>query len=358
MKTVVHEAEPSPWVRHALSKLAPENLQRLAPWALPAWAASAAPQALQRFASLRVETSAKSALGFTALELAGRLYSRGRRDRMFRSQFALRAAGAMWAASTREAADAQHLLAPSLAARRLFAKHAHAETTLLLDLPLFRTMHDDLDRAAKKHPECEFLRRYRAPSWAIVEQECEIAMADRVIVRGRFAREEVINLGVSPSQVSVLEPPCTPVVPRRVRTPGELHVLLPGLAAARHGTSELLATLQGRPWLRVHLRQGEGAEPKELLSHPQVVVANQHTLGQVDAVIAPSLCEAYFPELQVAARSGIATIATERAAGATPHDELTLELPMDVERGLACALDALFGEPRPTQNVDSAATQH
>lgn len=355
MKTVAHEAEPSLWLRHALQTLAPENLLRLAPWALPPWAASYAPRQLQRFVDQRITSSAIPGYGFTALELAGRLYSRGKRDRIFLSQFALRQLGSVWASRTREIAQAGHIVAPSLAARRLFTTGSNIQTTLLLDLPIFRTMHNDLDLAAKLHPDCAYLRRYRAPSWAIVEQESEIAIADRIIVRGRFAKDEVVNLGVSPSRVTVVETPCTPIRPRRIRTPGELHILFPGLAAARHGSAELLATIAARPWLHVFLRPGEGSEPAGLLSHPRVHTANAETLANVDAVVAPSLCEAYFEEVQVAVASRIPTIATERGAGAASHDALTIELPSDVERGLACALDALYGtESRPPPTGPSA----
>lgn len=359
MKTIAHEAEPSEWIRHAVRTLAPANLQRLAPWALPPWTASCAPRQLQRFVDQRVTKTATPSYGFTAFELAGRLYSRGKRDRMFQSQFALRQLGSLWAARTKELADAGHIMAPSLAARRLFTKRPNVETTLLLDLPIFRTMHEDLELAAKRHPECSYLRRYRAPSWAIVEQESEIAIADHIIVRGRFAKEEVIRLGVSPSRVTVIETPCTSIRSRRVRTPGELRILLPGLAAARHGSAELLSVLVSRPWLRVFLRPGEGSEPAGLLSHPQVHTATAETLANVDAVVAPSLCEAYFEEVQVAVASGIPTISTERGAGAAPHDALTIELPSkpsNVERGLACALDALHGtESRPTAPTGPSA---
>ena len=343
MKTIALLPEPSAWLERAIEKYTDSDVSILAPWALPNWAARIAPSPLKRFTVSRTASFGRGAMGFPALELAARAYSRGRRDRIFQSQFALRQASSVWASRTKGLNQAHRIIAPCLSARRLFANNGDAENVLLVDLPLFRTMHEDLDRAARANPSCEFLRRYRAPSWAIVEQESEIAMADRIVVRGRFAQQELIKLGVAPERITVVETSYAPIQPCRIRVPGELRVLLPGLAAARHGTAQLLGALQSRPWLRVALRPGEGSEPASLLRHPQVSIANAKTLAGVDAVIAPSLCEAYFPEVRVAAASGIPVIATMRGAGAVAHEELTIELPSDVERGLACALDALHG---------------
>lgn len=355
MKSVALLAEPSTWLEAALQSCTESGTHVLAPWLLPSWVSQVAPSPLKRFTSVRAFGEGRGAVGFTALELAARVYSRGRRHKIFQSQFALRQASSIWASHTRELTQAKRILAPSLSARRLFAARSEAEAILLLDLPLFRTMHEDLDRAAAAHPDCKFLQRYRAPSWAILEQECEIAMADRLVVRGRFAQQELIKLGVSPERITVLEISYAPVVPERTRIPGELRVLLPGLAAARHGTAQLLALLETRPWLRIALRPGEGAEPASLMRHAQVSVAKNDTLAGVHAVVAPSLCEAYFAEVQIAAASGIPVIATMRGAGAVPHDELTIELPDDVERGLACALDALH-QAEPSEHEQKLCT--
>ena len=358
MKTVVLLSEPTPWLRAAIQKYSDTALDLLAPWALPPWAKRLSPSPLKRFIAQRTANEARGAMGFTALEVFARLYSRGQRDKIFQSQFGLRQAASIWAARTSEVQGATCILAPSLSARRPFAANSSAEAVLLLDLPLFRTMHEDLDRAAAAHPDCAFLRRYRAPGWAIVEQECEIAMANRIVVRGRFAQQELIKLGVPPERITMAEVPHTRVRPRRTRVPGELHVLLPGLAAARHGTEQVLAALNARPWLRIALRPGEGAEPASLIKHPQVRLAHAASLCEVDALLAPSLCEAYFPEVRIAAASGIPVIATMRAAGAVPHEDLTIELPSNVQRCLACALDALHGaEPSKHVRADLVSAQ-
>ncbi len=355
MRAVALCVEPSPWLDRAIQNYSHSDLHTLVPWRVPGWAPRFAPPSLKRFVSLRA-AQGRGALGYPALELATRLYSRGRRDKMFQCQFALRQASSIWASRTPELRLAHHVLAPSLSARRLFAARSKAEAILLLDLPLFRTMHEDLDRAAAAHPDCKFLRRYRAPSWAIVEQECEIAMADHIVVRGRFARQELIKLGVSPDRITIVETAYQPITPNRLRAHGLLRVMLPGLAAARHGTAQLLASLETRPWLRIALRPGEGAEPESLMGHPQVSRANATTLSEVDAVVAPSLCEAYFPEVRIAAASGIPVVATMRGAGAVSHEELTIELPSAIERGLACALDALH-DSDPSDHGQSVSGQ-
>lgn len=350
MSALLHLAEPSAWAEIATAHEPAAGLVRLAPWALPAWAKQYAPGPLRRFASIRSGSHGIPAPGFAGLELAARIYSRGERDRLFDSQFVLRQTSSLWAARRPEVANAERLYAPSLSARRLFTSNQRAEKILLLDLPLLRAMHEDLDSAAAKHPSCAFLRRYRAPGWAIVEQECEIAMADTIIVRGRYARQILVGLGVPDRRIIVQPMPVAAVPACTERVPGQLRVLLAGLAAARHGTQEVLAVLATRPWLRVYVRAGEGAEPRELLEHPQVLRAGVDCLAQVDAVLAPSLAEAYHHDVHVAAASGIPVIATLRGAGSVPHDWLTIELPSSVQRGLACALDALYGS-------DSARTR-
>ncbi len=291
---------------------------------------------------MRTGSQGVGAPGYVALELAARAFARGQRDRMFQTQFALRQSSSVWAGRRREVREAGRIYAPSLSARRLFVRNDDAEKILLLDLPVFRVMHEDLDKAASTHPTCGFLNRYRAPAWALVEQEVEIAMADRIIVRGRFAKRELAQLGASEDTISIAPLPVPPIESCIKPESGKLRILLAGLAAARHGTVELLSVLKDRPWLRVALRSGEGAEPQALLQHPQVCLASEMTLSQVDAVISPSLCETYLPQVHIAAASGIPVIATLRGAGSVPQNLLAAEISGDVERGLARALDALY----------------
>lgn len=343
MSSVLLMPEPSSWARTSVDRESPEELSILAPWALPAHASRLSPPSLRRFTSLRAGDHRWPAPVFTALEVAARIYSQGHRTRLFQTRFALRRAASLWAQGREEIQSASRVYAASLSARRLFARNEDAEKILLLDLPLLRIMHDDLDRAAHEHADCGFLRHYRAPDWAIIEQETEIAMADRIIVRGRFAREALGRYGVERESVHISPMAFEHVEGRRRRKDGELRVLLAGLAAARHGAAEVLSILEGRPWLRVVVRDGEGAEPPALLEHPQVIRSADASCSDVDAVIAPCLCEAYLPEVHSAAAAGVPVIATTRGAGAVPRDDLTIELPESVERGLACALDALFG---------------
>jgi hypothetical protein len=77
----------------------------------------------------------------------------------------------------------------------------------VLDVPLLRALHRDLDRAAAVWPERSFLRRFRAPSWAIARQEAERVLADLVLVRGAYAHALCLADGIT--RVAML--PAAPV---------------------------------------------------------------------------------------------------------------------------------------------------
>jgi hypothetical protein len=214
-------------------------------------------------------------------------------------------------------------------------------------MPGLRCLHDDLDLAAAQHRHCAYLNRYRAPDWTIVDQEVEWQLADEIHVRGRFARQLLLNQGVPAEKIVLLESPVqSPLLRESSKTRAKLHVLLAGLASARHGTNEILRALEFRPWLEVYARAGEGTEPADFMEHPQVHHSDPNTLAQVDALLVPSFCETYLPELRLAAASGIPIIASLRGAAAIPHQELFAELPPMIEPGLGSALDALHRATR------------
>ncbi len=193
--------------------------------------------------------------------------------------------------------------APSLAAREPFAR-CKGKRTLVLDLPLLRELHADLDRAAVRHPESAFLHRFRAPAEVVARQEAELVLADEVVVFGHYVSELLSRRGIR-----CLEFP-HPTQPPIVTCHGD--VLLAGLATARNGACEALALLERCPDLRLRVRGGEGAEAS-LLAHPRAIQSS--SLEGVRMVLAPAWVESYPVEVRQAAALGIPVVATRRAAG-------------------------------------------
>jgi hypothetical protein len=347
--------EPVPWLdsavrlAHAIAR--DEPVEVFAPWALPDRAAWRALARRLPFARRRVPAGLDGArcqarTGWPLAELALAAWIGGRTDRRLAALFWRRAAVDRLAArSLAGRRDLRCLIAPSGAAQRSFALAAElgAGRVLLEDLPGLRQLHQDLDAAAAAHPDCRFLRRYRAPQPVIARQEAEWALADELLVRGRFARAVRAAAGLAGARVvewsagAMTASPAAPI-------PSRPRILLAGLAAARHGTAEALALLRARPRAWLVLRIGEGFEPAALASHPRVARASADPLAGVDLVIAPSWCEAYPPELARAARLGIPIVATTRAAGFL--DVHTVEAG-DAD-GLIAAVDSLIAAPRPS----------
>jgi hypothetical protein len=249
------------------------------------------------------------------LDLALRLWARGKTDRRYLGEFARRAALDAWFAREVRRLRPDTVVATSLAARRTFAaaKTIGARTVLVLDLPLFRALHRDLDRAAAHWPDRKFLRRFRAPSWALARQEAERVLADLVLVRGAYARSICIADGIAPARIALLPAPS----PLHIEAPARPthRIRLAGLAAARHGIDTALATARFLDKTLV-VRIGDGTEPANL---EQLGVAIDDS--PVDAVICPAICETYAPELRV---TGIPVIASPMASldgtGPDPYD--------------------------------------
>lgn len=374
--------EPAPWpgpvlaaVRASVARMAaapaadpgaepamyPDRVQVLAPWAvagpMPAWA----PARLRAFRARRAQATAAlvgmritPVPGWQLGESALRAWAGARTDRTLAARFAVRALvdhmAARWV--ERMGPEVTAVVAPSCAAWRTFAAAARRgiPTFLVEDLPGIRALHADLDAAALVHPQCAFLRRYRAGRGAMVRQEAERVLADHVMVRGRHARAQHEHAGRPPGRIIDLvldlvlpEPAASghPPAGRSGRADGA-RVLLAGLAAARHGTVEALAAIDARPHITLLIRAGEGLEPAALRAHPRVAVgteAERRHLHGVDVVIAPSWCEAYLPEVAQAAARGVPVIATGRGAGfVTPAVEIA---PGDVG-ALGAALDRVL----------------
>jgi len=251
-----------------------------------------------------------------AVDAGLRLLARDRTDRRYLADFAVRSVIDRWAARAVRRLRPDTVVACSLAARRTFAaaKTIGARTVLVLDLPLFRTLHRDLDRAAARWPDRAFLRRFRAPSWALARQEAERVLADLVLVRGSYARSICLADGIAAPRIAALPAPPRPAVTAPTQPTNRIR--LAGLAAARHGVDTALAAarLLGKTLV---VRIGDGTEPADLVRRRDVAIDD----GPVDAIICPAVCETYAPELRV---TGIPVIASPMASldgtGPDPYD--------------------------------------
>jgi len=315
---VVVAPEPAAWPAR-LAALDPD-VRIVAPWAIPDLAPLRALSRRIPFLRRRLTGDPVTAVpGWPLAELALSAWIGERADRRLRGLFLRRAAvDRLAAARLRRARDLRAVIAPSGAAERTFAaaSRAGARCILLEDLPALRQLHDDLDAAAERHPDCRFLRRFRAAPAILARQEVEWAMADCVLVRGTFARATREAAGVA-SRRLIDWPDPLPTARPRAAAPAT-RALLAGLAAARHGTCEALALLDSRPDLELVIRAGEGLEPARLLDHPRVRRASPRELATLDGiglVLAPSWCESHPEEVARAVSHGVPVIGTLRAAG-------------------------------------------
>lgn len=314
----------------------------LAPWATPpvlAQLSARLPTRVAMFVKRRALPSDHDVVtlpGWSVAEGVLRAWVQGRADRHLRARFAVRRAADAWAArwlasaQARGARDVKVVFVPGLAAERTLAQAASmgARTFLIEDMPCIRGLHCDLDRAARRHPECRFLRRFRAPDRVLVRQQVERALADHLIVRGAYARASRIDDGIDdrcivdmPNRTEYgLDRDIDRVAHRRQRAQrsGRTRILLAGLAAARHGTVEALAVVEARPWIDLFVRAGEGLEPAGLLNRSRIHPATREQradLSGIDVVISPALCETYPRELERAAALGVPIVCTRRSAG-------------------------------------------
>lgn len=270
--------------------------------------------------------------GWTLLEGAARLWAGRSTSRGMRARFALRGLAGRWTcANLLETEKISDIVAPSLAALELFARHP-GRKILLMDLPLLRQLHADLDRAAEVEAS-PYLHLFRAPREVVVRQEQELALADEVWVRGRYLATRLEAQGIRCQALPQSEVAAATRGPERGKG-----ILLAGVPAARHGITTLLAALERHPDWSLHLSRPP-LEPNNLLAHPQVRYAS-HWEG-VGVVAAPSWVECYPREVREGFARGLPVVATDRAAGFTPVREVA---PGDVP-GLEQALvEALSGE--------------
>ncbi len=289
----------------ACSEVAP--VERWSPLALPGWLGRV-PGPLGRYAARRAQPMPllPRAPHLLATDAALRAWARDRTDRRYRADFLLRAAIDAWAAGLVRRRRPRMVIAPSLAARRTFAaaRAVGAATVLVLDVPLLRALHRDLDRAAARWPERAFLRRFRAPSWAIARQEAERVMADLILVRGAYAHALCLADGVPEARLARLPERPPPALPTPLARTGRIR--LAGLAGARPGVDTALAAARALG-LELVVRVGEGTEPAGLARLPGVATDD----GPADAIVCPAVCETY-PDLVRA--TGVPVIASPMAS--------------------------------------------
>jgi hypothetical protein len=211
-------------------------------------------------------------------------------------------------AAGRLPSQARLIIAPSLAARAVLARaRSRGIPTLLVhDLPLLRQLHQDLDGAAVRHPDCLFLRRFRAQAAVLARQEAEIHLASAVAVGGLYARQTLLHMA---QDIVDLESPGPSAISA---PPRGSEVVLAGLATARNGAADALKLVEALP-LRLRARFGEGSEPLRLRQHPQV--ASGRGCAGAGLVLSPTWCETYNAEVGEAARSGVPVIGTRQASG-------------------------------------------
>lgn len=285
-----------------------------APLAVPSWLARA-PGAIGRFATRRsIEADVRGPLLLADAGL--RAWAGDATDRRYLSELALRYAIDVWGARQVRARKPKVVIASSLAARETFAaaRELGARCVLVMDLPMLRALHRDLDRAAERWPEHGFLKRFRAPSWAIARQEIERVLADLILVRGPYARSLNLADGIPAARLAALPAGPVPAITPAAQRTNRLR--LAGLAAARHGVETALAAARLLDATLV-VRVGEGTEPVDLPSLPGVATDD----APVDAIVCPAICEAYPPELRA---DGIHVIASPMASvdgcGPDPYD--------------------------------------
>jgi hypothetical protein len=358
--------EPAPWVERLLRSPVDVlgDAGRLpavlfAPWRMPGW------RAADRVGVGRASSSEPIAGGFgnpprVPLDIdrvVGAALG-GRTGALMARRFGIRAAVDRLAALLLPR-SVRLVIAPSCGALATFATAARRgiPAVLIQDLPLLRQLHADLDQAARLHPRCALLGRYRAPVWRVVRQEREQALADRILVRGTFAAEQLLERGHRVRPLP-LPPPAAATGPTALArlSGGPLRLLLAGPACGRAGIEEALtataAIAAEFPGTELLVRPGEAVEPSNLFRRPAVRLASRaeiERLAGIDVVLAPAPCESYAPEVARAAALGVPVVATRRAAGAVDLTTAGAEIEPHDAAGLHAAVLRVLsrGDLRP-----------
>jgi hypothetical protein len=334
---VIVVPEPSHWlnaVLRNLSELAPghTDVEVFAPWwldagimsrvteRLPARFRSALERRVSRSLGDQVSISAPGAqrMAWLGVDFAVGVWAGDDVGRRLAARFTKR----RWidALAARTVRHASVVVAPSGAAELVFAAApASCSKVLVYDLPCLRRLHQDLDAAAAVHPDARFLRRFRAPAREVARQEAERVLANRILVRGDYARQALVEDGAPVEHVGALpDRQARAIATPTARAPRGPRILLAGGGAARGGSYEALAALDQLPDATLVVSPGEGREPASLMQHPRVCASTaeeRDALHGIDVVIAPAWCESYPAEVSLARAAGVPVVATAQAAG-------------------------------------------
>ena len=316
---VIVAPEPVGWLSPLIHSLKAEGpLHVIAPWRLGVNALTPLqhPFLKRRRLALR-GAEIQSLPGFSAGEALARLWAKNRTERRLALRFLQRAAVDRIAAQQLPPTT-QLVIAPSCSAQRTFARARARDIrcVLLEDLPSLRRLHADLDKAAKQHPDCRFLRHFRASPRAVARQEAERLLAHEILVRGTYTAAHLRELGFP---ATLWEPTPPPPIERNdaqsTRRPARC-VVLAGLGTGRNGLIEAVDAIEHIPGSELRVREGEGLEPNWIRSHPQVrLFPGPPPLEAADLVIAPAWSESYPAVLRAAVARGIPIAATPQAAG-------------------------------------------
>ncbi len=353
--------EPAAWLAPLLDSLGGDDVTVIAPWSVPGHAPDFLPARL-RTAWNRRSLDVRSRIGIPGWGVVESLWRRVGSTGPLMSKLALRQAldalVSLWIPKS-----VTHVFAPSLCALRTFAK-TNAEKVLLEDLPGLRQLHADLDVAHRALPSCAILHNFRAPDPAVIRQEQEAVLANRVLAQGHFARARLLRQGVAREKAGALPSP-------RIDAPFNFDpdaraVCFAGTTAVRAGLEVALAAIDQVPGITIYARRAEGsfgpslAHPRlRLLSGPQNFVAPvlpersrgavwlshapldfargerggqvsqqhaEHPVPTVRGVLAPAWVECRSPEVEAAARAEIPLLATRRALGWVEPSRLVTEI--------------------------------
>lgn len=335
--------EPADWLGPVLEVLqARGSVEVFAPWVLP----GAVVRLGRRVGFVRRREGhdlpgARGRGWFTAAELLARAFARGKTARTLANRVHMRALADATAAlllGRREAGPPRLVLAPSLGARRSFARARALGSTCVLveDMPDLDSLVDGLDRMALAHPRASFLRNHRPRARDHARQRAERWQSDVIAVRGRVAWQ---RLGDAKERVAI------PQEPSRATHRSGLAIAFAGPPLARCGSTQLPALLEALPGRELRVQPGPAAEPSGLLAHPRVRV--DRSLDGVGVVLSLSPLESHPSAVTAALERGIPVVGTLASTGLLEPASVRAVEPGDTAATVRAIEAALAGEGPP-----------
>ncbi|MEM6293366.1 MAG: hypothetical protein AAGA54_18985 [Myxococcota bacterium] len=341
--------EPVDWLAPLVAQLeGAYDVEVFAPWALP----DRLPRVARRVGFVRRRLGyAGGRAWFTAAELAARAYARGKAAPTFAARFQLRAmAGYAAAAHLARRRTPAVVIAPSFAARRVFAATPDSRHLLLEDQPDLDGLVDGLDALARQHPQAAFLNNHRPRFTDHVAQRAERWQADAIAVRGRVAAARLADRG------PVLRLPTTAPT---VDADGGDTVLFAGPLLARGGAMHLPALLRAMPALKIRAQRVDVVEPVSLAEHPRVELSSAPSLQGVAAVLSLGSLESHPRAVARALAAGLPVVGTKASTGALAQGSATWVDPDDgaaLQKALHEALHGRAPKPRAWTAAPDIAT--